>query len=132
MEGQKNSWRETIHRIINKSDNPHKLKKPYNIFLFIIIIVSVIPIFYQDKFGVVYFLDHFSAYFFLVDYILRFITADYAIGKGKKSFLIYPFTFWSIINLLSIVAAFHFLPSQFILFRLIELFREFWIIKLFI
>lgn len=132
MESQKSNWRETLHRIINKSEQPHILKKPYNILLFVIIIVSVIPIFYKDKFGVLSFLEYISAYFFLLDYILRFITADYSIGKGKKSFLIYPFTFWSIINLISIIAAFHFLPTEFILFRLIQLFREVWILKLFV
>ena len=38
---------------------------------------------------------------FILDYLLRWMTADYRMGKKAWSFVLYPFTGWAIVDLLS-------------------------------
>jgi voltage-gated potassium channel len=66
---------------------------------------------------------------FIIDYFLRWITADYFMGKGNKSFLLYPFTPMAIVDLLSILPGLNLLNPSFKLFRLSRLIRIFRVLK---
>ena len=55
--------------------------------------------------------------YFIIDHILRLLTADYKLEKGKISFLLYPFTFMALADLLCI------LPSLFLLNNSLRLFK---------
>ena len=63
------------------------------------------------------------AHSFIIDYILRWITADYRVGKQGWSFLIYPFTGWAIIDILSILPGLHILGQGFKIFRVARLLK---------
>ena len=62
-------------------------------------------------------MDFVSTVIFIIDYILRLLTADYKLEKGKLSFLLYPFTFMALADLLCI------LPSLFLLNNSLRLFK---------
>ena len=58
---------------------------------------------------------------FIIDYLLRWGTSDYKFKKKNiTSFLIYPFSFWAIIDLVSILPTITVLNSG---FKLLRLFR---------
>ena len=61
--------------------------------------------------------DFVSTVIFIIDYVLRLVTADYKLEKGKLSFLLYPFTFMALADLLCI------LPSLFLLNNSLRLFK---------
>lgn len=58
-----------------------------------------------------------STIIFIIDYVLRLVTADYKLEKGKLSFLLYPFTFLALADLLCI------LPSLFLLNNSLRVFK---------
>ena len=66
-----------------------------------------------------------------MDYILRWITADYRFeDNSKMAFLKYPFSFYAIVDLLSILPSLTVLNSGFKLLRLFRLNRAFKALKL--
>lgn len=95
--------RERIFQIIQASKDDDKLSKAYDIFMIIIIILSLLPITIKNPTKAIYLIDLFTTVIFIIDYILRFITADLKLCKGKKSYIVYPFTPMAIIDLLSIL-----------------------------
>ena len=68
---------------------------------------------------------------FIVDYVLRFITADYKLNKGKISFVLYPFTFMAIIDLLSILPSITLLNNGLRLFKIFRLIRTLRVFRIF-
>ncbi len=99
------------------------LSTVYNVFMLLIIVVSIVPLTFKTRLTVFYYTDIISTAVFCVDYILRFITADYKIKcKGIKAFIRYPFTFMAIIDLVSILPSITTLNSG---FRLLKIFRFF-------
>ena len=67
-------------------------------------------------------LDRATVTVFIVDYLLRWWTADLKYEKsGKWAFLRYPFSFFGIVDLLSILPSLTMLSSGFKLFRLFRL-----------
>lgn len=50
--------------------------------------------------------EYITTAIFLIDYISRWIVADMKLKKGKKLYLIYPFTPFAIIDLISIAPIF--------------------------
>lgn len=68
---------------------------------------------------------------FILDYILRWITADYRLGKKGWSFVIYPFSGWAIVDILSILPGLSILGRGFKIFRVTRLLRILRVFKLF-
>ena len=68
-------------------------------------------------------IEQITVVFFILDYLLRWLTADYRLGKKGWSFVIYPFTGWAIIDLLSILPGLHILGRGFKILRLARLLR---------
>jgi voltage-gated potassium channel len=73
----------------------------------------------------------FTVIVFIIDYILRWVIADMKMGKGKESFILYPFTFMAIVDLLSILPGLNLLAPGFKIFRLSRLFRIIRLFKIF-
>lgn len=68
---------------------------------------------------------------FIVDYLLRWATADYKFGGNPvKAYLRYPFSFYAIVDLLSILPSVTVLNTGFKLFRLFLLNKAFKALKL--
>ena len=70
-------------------------------------------------------LDKIAVTIFIIDYILRWITADYQLPREKKwqSFLLYPFSIFAIVDLLSILPSFVVCNRALKLFRITRLFK---------
>ena len=67
--------------------------------------------------------DFVSTIIFIIDYILRLLTADYKLGKGKLSFLLYPFTFMALADLLCILPSLFLLNNSLRLFKILRMLR---------
>lgn len=123
--------RKRIYETIEVSKKGDVISSIYDVIMFIAIIVSVIPLAFKSEYDVFLKTDIITTTLFIVDYILRYFTADLKINKGMKSFVIYPFTPWAIIDLLSILPSVTLLNSAFKLFRLLRLARFFRIFRIF-
>ena len=109
--------RKILFQIIEPHQKENAVEKAYDVLMFLTIILSLIPLTTKSHTGIFMWLDFVSTVIFIVDYILRLLTADYKLGKGKLSFLLYPFTFLALADLLCI------LPSLFLLNNSLRLFK---------
>lgn len=104
-------------------DNETKLNTIYNIFMMLIIIISVIPLAFKQNNIAFEIIDKVTVSVFILDYILRWITAKEKYQKGFLSYVKYPFSFMAIIDLVSILPSFTFIASGYRLFKLFRLIR---------
>lgn len=100
----------------------------YDILMLVAIAASIVPLMFTVDRPAFHFIEQITVSFFILDYLLRWITADYRQGKKGWSFLLYPFTLWAIIDLLSILPGLNILGKSFKVFRITRLLR---IIRLF-
>ena len=86
----------------------------YDVFMLVVIVISLVPLVFKHEVGVFAAIDLITACIFIVDYILRWTTADFKLGmEGAKAFLLYPFTFMAIVDLLSILPSLSVLGDMF-------------------
>jgi voltage-gated potassium channel len=97
----------------------------------ITIIVSLLPLMFMEQHRVFWYTELISTIIFVIDYILRWLTADLKMRKGVVSFLLYPFTFMAIIDLMSILPAISLIDPAFKLFRFTRLLRLTRVLKMF-
>jgi len=95
--------RRRIFEVIEVAEDKDILSKVYDVFMMIVIIISLIPIASKRSDGAFGFIELFTTIIFIIDYVLRLVTSDHKLKKGGRSFLIYPFTPMAIIDLLSIL-----------------------------
>lgn len=120
-----------LYNIIN-SDNLTLWGKLYDVFMIIIIILSLLPLVFKEQTAFLIILDKITVSIFIIDYILRWSTADFKYDeKSIKSFLRYPFSAMAIIDLLSILPSLNIIGSAFKAFRLTRLFRAFRVFRVF-
>ena len=103
----------------------------YDIFMMIIIIVSLVPLMFKDPHEILNFIGKGAAVIFIFDYILRLITADYKVQRGAASFLLYPLTPMAIIDLLAIVPSFTAIAGGFRVLKVFRLLRTFRVFRAF-
>lgn len=117
--------RKRIYRIVEANASRDKLCVLYNRAMIVVIIVSLIPLFFKENNAVFQALDYAAASVMIIDYLLRWSTADFKLERGKLSFLIYPLTFFALIDLVSVIPMLlpHRLELQ--LFRMVRLARAF-------
>ena len=107
--------RKRLFEIIETAKENDRLSNIYDIFMMIVIVVSLLPLTIKNDYQVFEIIDKVAAIVFIIDYLLRVITADFKLKKGGLSFLIYPITPMAIIDLLCI------LPSLNILSRSVRI-----------
>lgn len=115
--------RRKIYEIIEQAKSGEKISLAYDILMLIAIAASIIPLMFVEDNTAFRIIEQITVTFFIVDYLLRWLTADYKLGKKGWSFLIYPFTGWAIIDLLSILPAFSILGRGFKIARVTRLLR---------
>lgn len=136
--------RKRLFEIIELSDGNDKLSRVYDVGMMCAIIISLIPLAFKEINALFLVIDYLTAGIFVIDYLLRFITADYkleavqkskemnsGLGKGVKSFAIYPFTPMAIIDLLAILPTFTMITSGLKILKLFRLIRTFRVFKIF-
>ncbi|WP_454388239.1 ion transporter [Streptococcus sp. Marseille-Q8145] len=115
--------RKTLFQIIEPRQKENVIEKTYDVFMFLTIIVSLIPLTTKSHTGIFMWLDFVSTIIFSIDYVLRLVTADYKLEKGKLSFFLYPFTFLALADLLCILPSLFLLNNSLRLFKILRMLR---------
>ena len=111
-------------------ENGGKIHSVYEYFQILCIIVSIVPLFFKKTYQAFFWIDRITAAIFICDYILRWITADYKYSENKLfAFIRYPFGFFAIIDLLSILPVVTILNNGFKLLKLFRLIKSFKVLK---
>ena len=115
--------RKILFQIIEPHQKENAIEKAYDVFMFLTIIVSLIPLTTKSHTGIFMWLDFVSTVIFIIDYVLRLLTADYKLEKGKLSFFLYPFTFLALADLLCILPSLFLLNNSLRLFKILRVFK---------
>lgn len=115
--------RRRLYLIIEQSKNGNRLSLCYDIVMLGAIAASIVPLMFAHDCYAFHVIEQITVSFFVVDYLLRWMTADYRQGKKGLSFILYPFTLWAIIDLLSILPGLDILGKGFKVFRITRLLR---------
>ena len=103
----------------------------YDFIILTAITASIIPLCFIETYPIFNLIEQITVGLLILDYLLRWIVADYIVGKGKWSFLIYPFTGWAIIDFLAILPGLHILGRGFKVLRISRLLRILRLFKFF-
>ena len=123
--------RKRLFQIIDVAKEGDKFSHPYDIFMIITILVSLIPLAIKDTLPFFVWTERISTFIFIIDYVLRWLTADFKLEKGKASFFLYPFTIMAVIDILSILPTFIVINEALRTLKVIRLIRALRIIKIF-
>ena len=117
-------WRERIFEIV-ETGNESFVSKIYDWTMLLFIVVSLVPLAFREQTDTLIWLDKVSVSVFIVDYLLRWMTADYKFPQRTKwqAFLLYPFSLFAIVDLLSILPSFVWFNRAFKLFRITRLIK---------
>lgn len=126
----KKNLRQTIFSVIERNDGSSRASQIYDVGMMVIILISIIPLMFTQGRSEFIVIERVTVTIFIIDYLLRWMTADYKLKKGFISFVLYPFTFMAIIDLLSIIPAFTVLNKSLKLLRMTRLFRLLRLLKL--
>ena len=102
----------------------------YDWVMLLVICLSIVPLMFRRENHIFVIMDEVCCAVFIFDYLLRWITADLRTGrKGVAAFILYPFTKWAIVDLLSILPTFSLLAPSFKLFRIARLLKILRVVK---
>lgn len=94
--------RRKIYHLVLKSDKK-SINYFYDVFISFIAVLSIVPLMFKRELPSFYMIERAAVVILAVDYLLRFAVSDYIIGKGKYSFIIYPFTLGAVVDIVSIL-----------------------------
>ena len=120
-----------IYRVLEGDAQSDEFSRFYHWFMFVCIIVSILPLMTTVDYPFFVYTEIVTVIVFIIDYILRWLVADKKLKKGKRSFILYPFTFMAIVDLLSILPGFNLLNPPFKIFRLSRMFKIIRLFKIF-
>lgn len=123
--------RKRIFDIIETSDGNNIASSIYDVVMMAAILTSMIPMCFKGTNKVFTAAETITTGLFLLDYLLRLMTADYKLNRGALSFVLYPFTFMAIIDLLAILPSFNLLAPGLRLLKIMRIFRTFRVLKVF-
>ena len=115
--------REKIYRIIEQGREDSNSGTVYDSIMFLAILASIIPLMFVNVYPIFRYIEWITCGLFIMDYLLRWATADFRLKKGFWSFVLYPFTAWAIVDLLSILPCFSPMSNGFKVFRVTRLMR---------
>lgn len=125
------TMRKRIFEIVDLAGENDWISKSYDYFMYLVILVSVLPLFFKHSCLAFQIIERVTVSIFIVDYVLRWFTSDYKYkDSGKMAFVRYPFSFFAILDLLSILPSLSILNSGFKLFRLLRLNKAFKTLRL--
>lgn len=107
------------------------ISKIYDFFMIAVIVGSLIPLAFHSENQAFVLIDRVSTGVFLLDYALRWFTADYKLGKGWRSFVLYPFTLMAVIDLVSVLPGIFAFNKSLKLLRLVRLSRAVRVLRVF-
>ena len=124
-------YRQRLYSIIEKDTDHYTLSRVYDWFMFVMIIISIIPLMFKTQTLIFVWFDRISVSVFILDYFARWLTADYKRPSRNPiiAFATYPFTFMAIIDLLSILPSLNLIGASFKALRTIRLLKLLRVIK---
>lgn len=123
--------RKRIFEIIDTSTEDDRFGNAYDIFMMIVIVVSLIPLAFKTEYPAFLIIDKVAVVIFIIDYLLRLLTADYKLEKKWGSFFIYPLTPMAIIDLLCILPSLKIISRGFRILKVFRLFRTLRVFRVF-
>lgn len=116
-------WRKRIFDIVEPEYDGNIYSRIYDYIMLVFIFLSLLPLAFREQQPIFNVFDKIAVSVFILDYLLRWMTADYKIPNGSRlhAFLVYPFTPFAIVDLLSIIPSFAVLNRAFKLFRISRL-----------
>ena len=123
--------RKRLYEIIEQYREKDWASLIYDLVMLVAIVASIVPLMFVEDYPAFRIIEIVTVTLFIIDYMLRWITADYRLGKKGMSFVMYPFTGWAIIDLLSILPGLSLVGRGFKIFRLTRLLRILRLFKLF-
>ena len=115
--------RKRIYSIIEPAQEGDRVSLAYDILMLIAIIASIIPLMFVEVTPTFIIIEQITVSFFILDYLLRWLTADFRLQKGGWSFVLYPFSGWALIDMLSILPGLNILGRGFKIFRITRMLR---------
>ncbi len=122
--------RKRIYEIVELGRKGDIVSIAYDVLMNVAIITSIIPLMFIEENPAFRVVEQVSVLLFILDYLLRWITADYRSGKGALSFVLYPFTGWAILDLVSILPGLSVLSRGFKIVRMARLLRALRLLKI--
>lgn len=123
--------RNLIYKVL-ESEEPNLLSRIYNVTMVVMIFASLLPLVTRHSTPFLETIEWGTTMVFLIEYFIRWSIADKILGKGKKSFILYPLTAWALVDILSIIPTFNILSvTWFGTFKLFRLSRFFRIVRVF-
>ena len=123
--------RRRIFEIIELAAPGDRLSAVYDRTMMALILLSAVPLFFKGGGTLFTVIDRTTAAAFILDYALRLSTADLRCPEqGAAAFFLYPFGFFPIIDLISILPTFAPVNAGFKLLRLLRLGRAVKALKL--
>ncbi len=123
--------RKKIFNLVEPPTTEGQTRDIYDAVLFLITIISLIPLAFKDQNSALKAIDAGCTAVFILDYFLRWITADFRQHKGAMSFLIHPFTPIAITDLIAILPGITSLNRSLRLFKFVRLFRAMRVFRIF-
>ena len=115
--------RKRLYTIVEQGRDNDWVSYIYDFIILTAITASIIPLMFIETYPIFSIIEEVTVGLLILDYILRWFTADYIVGKGKWSFLLYPFTPWAIVDFLSILPGLNILGQGFKVLRISRLLR---------
>lgn len=124
--------RTVIYKMVEKAAPEDKWSKIYDIFICFIAILSIVPLMFKSNPAVFDSIDKVTVYVLFADYAFRWITADYKMKRDRWSFVIYPFTLYAILDLISLLPSLGLIGKGFRVLRMMRIFKIFHYSKSFV
>lgn len=121
--------RKRVFEIIEASKGNDAISLAYDYFMIVVIVLSLVPLAFKESLPFLTTIEKITVVVFVIDYLLRLITADFKLGKGWKSFILYPFSLMALIDLVCILPSFTALSSGFKLLKVVRLLRAFRVLR---
>lgn len=123
--------RKKLYDVLEETKDNDIVTKIYNYFMMFIIVVSIIPICFKTQTALLNVIDKVSVGIFIMDYCFRWIIYDFKKpGFKRRAFIAYPFSFFAVIDILSILPSITVMSYGFRLFKLLRLFKTLRILRL--
>lgn len=123
-------FQKKLYTLFDKDDRTWA-SRLYDSYMLVMIIASIVPLMFIEERPEFKYIELVTVVAFIVDYVLRWYTSPLRLKKGAMSYIIYPFTFMAIIDLLSILPVMNILIESFKLFRLTRLLKIIRLLKVF-
>lgn len=123
--------RKRLYQIIGVAESNDKASHVYDVFMIITILFSLLPLTVKETLPLFVWAERVTTVIFIIDYLLWWSLADLKMKKGFWSFLLYPFTFMAIVDILAILPTFLMMNSALKALKVMRLIRALRVIKLF-